>query len=65
MNKKPKKVKVFGVFPAILVDDELVMTDHWLNSWWMGWYFYIYAWLSFHYMRKSGYEEEMFWAIEE
>lgn len=59
--KQRIKVKVFGIFPAEVVDDEIRLTDHWLNSWYMGWFFHVYTFLSLHDMERHS-EEPMFWA---
>lgn len=58
-------IKIFNVFPAVLKDDEMILRKHWLNSWWMRWFFYAYTHLVFYDMRKRGIMEPMFWAMDD
>lgn len=46
-----RKCKLFGIFPGIIdirggEDSECIATDHWLNTWWMQWFFWIIMYMN-------------------
>ena len=56
---------MFNIFPAILSDDgdSFELTNHWLNSWYMMWFFHLIAFFYLHdFEEKTG--EPYFWGKE-